>query len=107
MVDEESDTGKPRGKGRKAKAAARKAEGSGGGAKAKGGGKGKAKTLKQGGKNSGKLNSKTLELKPICYAYGSKEGCKKAACSTCVPDLLRGPSALSLQQVTNGVTKES
>ena len=81
LVDEETDTGKPRVKGRKAKAAARKAEGSGAGAKAKGGGKSKAKTLKQGGKSTGKLNSKTPDLKPICYAYGSKEGCKKAACS--------------------------
>ena len=80
LVDEESDTGKPRGKGRKAKAAARKAEGSGGGAKAKGGGKGKSK-VKQGGKSSGKLNSKTADNKPICYAYGSKDGCRKATCN--------------------------
>ena len=80
LEDDEEKTSKPRGRGKKAKAAARKAGGSGGGA-AKGKGRGKDKTMKQGGKRAGKLNSKTPDLKPICYAYGSKEGCKKASCS--------------------------
>ena len=85
LGEEESETGKPKGKGKKARAAAKAkvaaAAAASGGANAKGGGKGGAKSVRRQGKSSGKRQSKTADLKPICYDYGKPGGCSKPACT--------------------------